>query len=100
MAKWKPSRTPVRVPVTVPDFVGGRVLDFLQRFSIPLAICMVLIAAARIASTYSVLSVTADEPAHLACGMEYLANHTFQREPKHPPLPRAAAALLPYVNGA
>jgi 4-amino-4-deoxy-L-arabinose transferase-like glycosyltransferase len=57
------------------------------------------IGCARIISTYDVFASTADEPAHIACGLEYLANHVYKLETQHPPLTRAMIALLPYLNG-
>jgi 4-amino-4-deoxy-L-arabinose transferase-like glycosyltransferase len=59
----------------------------------------VAFAAARIISTYSQIGITYDEPAHLACGMQYLSRHIYEIEPQHPPLARAAAALGPYLSG-
>ena len=52
-----------------------------------------------IGSTYSVFDQTYDEPAHIACGMEWLDHGTYTYEPLHPPLARVAAALLPYLAG-
>jgi len=49
--------------------------------------------------TYNVFSTTSDEPAHIACGLEYVANHVYKLETQHPPLTRAMIALLPYLNG-
>jgi 4-amino-4-deoxy-L-arabinose transferase-like glycosyltransferase len=46
------------------------------------------------------MSITFDEPAHLACGLQYLAQHVYLYEPQHPPLARAMAALGPYLDGA
>jgi hypothetical protein len=46
------------------------------------------------------MSITFDEPAHLACGLQYLAQHVYVYEPQHPPLARAMAALGPYLDGA
>ena len=46
------------------------------------------------------LSPTWDEPAHVACGLEYLANHVYRYEPQHPPLARAMGSLLPYLTGS
>lgn len=56
-----------------------------------------LIAAVRIAVTYPSTAQAYDEPAHLACGMELLANGTYELETQHPPLTRVAAAALPYL---
>jgi hypothetical protein len=60
---------------------------------------LVGVAAARIVSTYHVFSQTADEPAHLAAGMEWLQWHTYTFEPLHPPLARIAVAIGPYMSG-
>ena len=57
-------------------------------------------ASARIVSTYWVFSQTSDEPAHLACGMEYLDRGVYRYEAQHPPLSRIAAAIGPYLIGA
>ncbi len=61
---------------------------------------LILIASARIVSTYPVFSHTFDEPAHIACGIEWLASGVYTWEPQHPPLARVAAALGPYLIGA
>jgi len=56
-------------------------------------ILLLSISAFRIVDTYSVLSHTRDEPAHLAAGMELLDRGTYTYEQQHPPLARVAAAL-------
>jgi 4-amino-4-deoxy-L-arabinose transferase-like glycosyltransferase len=60
---------------------------------------LVLLASARIAATYTVFNHTADEPAHIASGMEWLDKHVYRYEPQHPPLARVAAAVGPYLLG-
>jgi MFS family permease len=60
---------------------------------------LLVIAVVRIVSTYFVFPQAYDEPAHVVCGMEWLDNGTFTLEPLHPPLPRVAAALGPYLAG-
>jgi len=77
-----------------------RIEAFLDRHAVWLAVALVLIGTARIASTYAVFSHTFDEPAHIACGMEWLQKHTYNYEPQHPPLTRVMAALLPSLAGA
>ena len=52
-----------------------------------------------IAATYDVFSITFDEPAHIAAGMQLLDKDEFTYEPLHPPLARVAAALGPYLAG-
>jgi len=60
---------------------------------------MVGLAIARVISTYAVFNSTSDEPAHIACGMEWLQWGTYTYEPQHPPLARAMIALGPYLAG-
>jgi hypothetical protein len=67
--------------------------------SLGIAACLVAIATMRIVATYHVFSFTIDEPGHFACGMEYLGKHVYRYETQHPPLARAAIALLPYLSG-
>jgi len=73
---------------------------FLSRWSLPLALLLIVIGVARIAATYRVLFLTADEPGHFASGLEYLSRHVYRYDPQHPPLARAMAAILPYLAGA
>jgi hypothetical protein len=56
-------------------------------------------AVVRIVATYHDFNQAYDEPAHIACGMEWLDKGTFKMEPQHPPLPRVMAALGPYLAG-
>jgi hypothetical protein len=59
----------------------------------------VLVATLRIAATYPVFNHTIDEPAHIACGMEWLSKGTYHLEPQHPPLARVFSALGPFLAG-
>jgi 4-amino-4-deoxy-L-arabinose transferase-like glycosyltransferase len=86
-----------RIPRKTP--VSQRTLAFLDRRARPLALALVLVATLRIVSTYPVFSHTYDEPAHIACGMEWLDRGVYTWEPQHPPLARVAAALGPYLLG-
>jgi hypothetical protein len=93
----KPAKTEVRRPARR----SSPLARFLERHSLLLAICFIVIGCARLVATYSVLSVTVDEPGHLAMGVEYLATHTYRLETEHPPLARVMAALGPYfLEGA
>ena len=65
-----------------------------------LALSLIALASLRIADTYRTLSYTVDEPAHLACGMEWLDLHTYTLEPQHPPLARVMTAVLPRLFGS
>ena len=64
-----------------------------------IAVLLVLIGTLRIASTFKVLSQAFDEPAHVACGMEWLDKGTYTLEPLHPPLARVASAIGPFLAG-
>lgn len=64
-----------------------------------LVLCFLLAGLGRIVSTYHVFATTADEPAHIACGLQYVAQHIYRYESQHPPLTRAMIALLPYLSG-
>jgi Dolichyl-phosphate-mannose-protein mannosyltransferase len=75
------------------------VLPFLERHSRVLIAALILLGTIRIVATYTVFSHTFDEPAHLACGMEWLDKGVYRWEPQHPPLARVAAALGPYLAG-
>jgi hypothetical protein len=83
-----------------PNFWESTLAPLLDRRALAIAICLVVLACLRIAAASSDLSPTWDEPAHVACGMEYLAKHVYRYEPQHPPLARAMGALLPYLAGS
>jgi hypothetical protein len=71
----------------------------LRSKSLLLAGAAILIATLRIVITYPVFNHTIDEPAHIACGMEWLAEGTYKLEPQHPPLARIFSALGPFLAG-
>jgi hypothetical protein len=73
---------------------------FLERRSLLLAACLIALAAVRIVATYPVFGNTGDEPGHMACGLQYLAQHVYRYESQHPPLARAMSALGPFLDGA
>jgi hypothetical protein len=79
---------------------AARVRPFLETRSVTLALVLVTIATLRIVATYPVFGNTGDEPAHLACGVEYLSKHVYRYETQHPPLARAMVSLLPWIAGA
>ena len=72
---------------------------WLQQHSLALFFVLVALGSIRIVSTYGVFSHTSDEPAHLACGLEWLSEGRYHYETQHPPLARVAAALGPYLAG-
>jgi hypothetical protein len=63
------------------------------------AIVLISLAIVRVASTYTVFNSTYDEPAHIACGMEWLQWGNNTCELQHPPLARIAVALGPFLKG-
>jgi 4-amino-4-deoxy-L-arabinose transferase-like glycosyltransferase len=83
-----------------PAFWDATVIPFLTRRSLVLAVALIAIASLRIVSTYSEMSPTWDEPGHMACGLQYLAQHVYRYEAQHPPLARVMSALGPYLAGA
>ena len=76
-----------------------RLLSLLETRALLIAVTLVLIASARIIATYTVFNHTSDEPAHIACGMEWLDKGIFHWEPDHPPLARVATAIGPFLLG-
>lgn len=65
-----------------------------------MALLVVLFAAWRVSRTWRVFSPTADEPSHLAAGIEILDRGEATYDRLHPPLARVAVALGPYLAGA
>ncbi len=49
--------------------------------------------------TFDIFSNTADEPAHIACGLEVWQSGRYTLEPQHPPLARVILALPAYLAG-
>ena len=82
-------------PKTAGPNYWTRFESFLDRRATWIAIALVALATVRIVSTYTIFSHTFDEPAHLACGMQWLEKHTYTYEPQHPPLARVMTAVLP-----
>src|SRR4051812_39892282 len=64
-----------------------------------LVVLVVVAATAAIASTARTFSGTADEPAHIAAGMQRLTTDRYDYDLQHPPLGRIAVALGPYMRG-
>ena len=76
-----------------------RLLAFLERRAAAIFLILLAVATLRIVLTYTVFNHTIDEPAHIACGMEWLSKGTYRYEVQHPPLARVAAALGLYLEG-
>ena len=81
------------------ELFARRFLSVLERHSILIVLALMALATIRIVGTWFIYNHTADEPAHVACGMEWLAEGQYRWEPQHPPLARVAAALGPYLIG-
>jgi hypothetical protein len=64
------------------------------------AAILIGIAIVRIVATYPVLNHTMDEPSHIACGMEWLQQHSYNYMPEQPPLSRGPMALGALLAGA
>jgi 4-amino-4-deoxy-L-arabinose transferase-like glycosyltransferase len=82
-----------------PVAVSGRLIHILGAHARLIAVLAVLLGSARIIATYTVFNHTFDEPAHIACGMEWLDKGTYTIEAQHPPLGRVATAIGPYLLG-
>ena len=100
-AKTRPKTVAEPLAVKPAAAAGETYLErLLQARSRLIAIVLIAIGAVRIVATYPELSATWDEPGHMACGMQYLADHVYRYESQHPPVARVASALLPFLSGA
>lgn len=61
-------------------------------------ILLLLFGLLGVVSTYTRLSVTADENFHIACGVQWWRDGIYTLQPLHPPLARIADAALPYLT--
>ena len=104
MSKPKPKDRPrdaaASAGARAPGLWDAGILPFLERWALAVALCCTAAGGLRIATTYTQLGMTYDEPQHLACGLEYLARHVYRYETQHPPLARVMTAVLPYLDGA
>ena len=100
--KTKPPLRPAAEPAgpAAPRFWDATLIPFLARRSLLVAVALIALASLRIVSTYSEISPTWDEPGHMACGLQYLAQHVYRYEAQHPPLARVMSALGPFLAGA
>lgn len=73
----------------------------LQSYDVHFRIVLVLllIGVIRISSTYLVLNHTMDEPSFIACGLEWLTQHTYTYMPEQPPLSHIAAGVGAWLAG-
>jgi 4-amino-4-deoxy-L-arabinose transferase-like glycosyltransferase len=95
MAKKRTLQTPPPAAAPQTSVWPEHVTTFLNRHSLLIFFALVAIASARIISTYTVFNHTVDEPAHIACGMEWLDKGKYHYEAQHPPLTRIMTAVFP-----
>jgi hypothetical protein len=98
LSKKRHQHQPKPKAIEVQSAAAG-ILPFLERHSRAFALCFLAIGTIRIVSAYSDNGLTFDEPAHIACGLQYLAQHVYQYESQHPPLARAMTAIGPFLAG-
>jgi hypothetical protein len=70
-----------------------------HRAHIAVVAVAIAVSSAAIASTYGRLSQTADEPNHLATGLEWLERGRYDLHAENPPLARIAIALPAFARG-
>ncbi|MBZ5621557.1 MAG: glycosyltransferase family 39 protein [Acidobacteriia bacterium] len=99
MSVRQQKRRPPAIAQAEPDPSLKALAAFLERHCRTIALALILIGSVRIVATYTVFNHVFDEPAHIACGMEWLSQGSYRYETQHPPLARVAAALGPYLAG-
>ncbi len=95
------SRTTLRAaagPLSVTGEVAS--LACFEKYCLFLCILLVAAGCVRIVSTYDALSLTVDEPFHLACAIGYWSMHSTTLDVENPPIARAVEAIGPYLAGA
>lgn len=93
-------RAAAAAPVVVRVSLVRRMVGFAEHHATWLAFALILLGTLRIAATYPVSYHTSDEPAHIACGMQWLSQGVYRYEAQHPPLTRVMVALGPFLAGA
>ena len=83
-----------------PDWLASRALRWLEAHALLVAVGLIALGAARIVAAYPENGITYDEPGHMACGLQFLAQHVYRYESQHPPLARVMSALGPFLDGA
>ncbi len=100
MGKKKVTREGAIAVPTAESQLRKRIGAIVERRPLALALGFIAIGMLRIVATYPETGLTYDEPAHLACGMQYLAEHVYRYESQHPPLARLMTAIGPFLGGA
>ena len=83
-----------------PEWWVSRALPWLDAHALLIAVGLIALGVARIVAAYPENGITYDEPGHMACGLQFLAEHVYRYESQHPPLARVMSALGPYLDGA
>jgi Dolichyl-phosphate-mannose-protein mannosyltransferase len=89
--------SPAAVKASLP--LSERLESLLTQRAAVIVVVLILIATIRIVATYNVFNHTSDEPAHIACGMQWLDQGIYEYEHQHPPLTRVMVALGPFLAG-
>ena len=77
-----------------------RLREWIEKRAAWVSLALMLIGTIRIGLTWQVFHHTSDEPAHVACGMEWLERGNYRFETQHPPLSRIFAAFGARLDGA
>ena len=72
---------------------------WIEKHSTLVFVGLLALATLRVAATYAVFNHTADEPGHIAVGMQWLDEGRYTYESQHPPLARIAVAFGPFLMG-
>lgn len=64
-----------------------------------IVLALTAIAVSSVSSAQRTFSATHDEPAHIACGYEWLTG-TYALDPSHPPLARVIGALPLWLDAS
>jgi len=63
------------------------------------ALALIVLSMLRIASTWTTLSATVDEPMHVSAGLQLYTQRVYTYQPENPPLPRLVFALPALLGG-
>lgn len=98
--KTRKGATAILAPRKAKAPLVERIEAFVTRRAPLLALILIAAGSVRIAATYNVFNHASDEPAHIACGLQWLDQGIYEYEHQHPPLTRIMVALGPYFAGA
>lgn len=87
-------------PSAPPETISTTAPTPRQRWARRIAVLAGIIATFAVPIAAMHFNQTYDEPAHLAAGMQWLREGTYDLDPQHPPLARILIALGPALGGA